>query len=496
VNGKSVRPGQAIARPPNPSKAGFYFVDWYSNADFSGGFYDFSRSIERDITLYARWSEEYWTVDFVSNRDDYRPETQRIGKGGGRALKPSDPVQNDTLNKWHIDNTPTSSKWDFGMPVNDNLTLYAIFTIHSLSLDITGLPAKTLTPLDNTDVFTVKISGFASNEDAGNVGLRITGGDGLTFSGYTSTNGYTTGDSKTFTVTVTYDRERYVPAGYSTVSVNLTGNLPFGYAYNDGNKSVNVSINDGLNGENPILLTQANIAAFNEFANTSYYSVMRHYKLAEDITLGSGWTAVNWFTGSFDGNNKMISNQSNSSHGLFFEIGYESIVKNINLNCNIIAYDYVGGIADRNYGTVQNCIVSGAVEYANSGISMIGAGGVVGENGGTVDACQFTGSVTGNFCVGGIVGFNRGEVRNCRAAGTVGGTLFVGGVVGVNDYGTVENCYALHQSIRAESSFGRVVGINNGTLSGNYGYSGMQRDGGTVTWVSDPNGKDGANYTP
>ena len=127
------------------------------------------------------------------------------------------------------------------------------------------------------------------------------------------------------------------------------------------------------------------------------------------------------------------------------------------------------------------------------------AGGVVSYNRGTVENCYATGDVTslsGSWIcyVGGVVGYNymKGTVQSCYAAGRVESEKHAGGVVGGN-YGTVQNCVALGQSVSAQGDAHRVVGENGGgTLSGNYAWSGGQVNGQPVTdgLADNENGED------
>ena len=145
-------------------------------------------------------------------------------------------------------------------------------------------------------------------------------------------------------------------------------------------------------------------------------------------------------------------------------------------------------------GQVLNCaMIGGSVK--GKGV----AGGVVCYNRGTVENCYATGDVTslsgGRVCyAGGVVGYNytEGTVQSCYAAGRVESEKHAGGAVGGN-YGTVQNCVALGQSVSAQGHAHRVVGENSGgTLSGNYAWSGVQVNGQPVTdgLADNENGED------
>jgi hypothetical protein len=102
-----------------------------------------------------------------------------------------------------------------------------------------------------------------------------------------------------------------------------------------------------------------------------------------------------------------------------------------------------GGIVGDNHGTIENCSISGRVVASEL------VGGIAGDNYGTIENCQVSGNVEGNDNVGGIAGENcfinddyPGIVRNCTSnARVIGGAGAAGGIAGLN-WGAVLNCYA------------------------------------------------------
>ena len=205
------------------------------------------------------------------------------------------------------------------------------------------------------------------------------------------------------------------------------------------------------------------------------------------------------FSGVFDGQNHTISNLTctsvtNGYSGLFGN--FDGTVQNLILrDAQITVEGQAAAVVCENYkGRVLNCaMIGGSVK----GKSV--AGGVVCYNRGTVENCYATGDVTslsgGRICyAGGVVGYNytEGTVQSCYAAGRVESEKHAGGAVGMN-YGTVQNCVALGQSVSAQGNAHRVVGENSGrTLSGNYAWSGVQVNGQPVTdgLADNENGED------
>ena len=218
-------------------------------------------------------------------------------------------------------------------------------------------------------------------------------------------------------------------------------------------------------------------------------------------TLNLNWSDVSRpFSGVFDGQNHTISNLTctsvtNGYAGLFGN--FDGTVQNLILRDAQITVEglQAAAVVCENYkGQVLNCAMIGG-SVTGKGV----AGGVVCYNRGTVENCYATGDVTslsgGRVCyAGGVVGYNytEGTVQSCYAAGRVESEKHAGGAVGGN-YGTVQNCVALGQSVSAQGHAHRVVGENSGgTLSGNYAWSGVQVNGQPVTdgLADNENGED------
>ena len=232
------------------------------------------------------------------------------------------------------------------------------------------------------------------------------------------------------------------------------------------------------------------------------------------------------FVSQFDGNNKNISLTISSSNktlsSLFGYIGTNGIVKNINLNCNITSTlsdvdnnIYVAGIAQFNYGTISNVIVTGTVstEYNfasatifNAGIvavnygkveyvlskanvlpknnlNIVYAGGIATINYGTIEKSGFVGIAKGQI-VGGIAGQNikksnsLAKITECyyqtdstlqtqiesRNSGSV--SNYAGGIVGYMEGGEISYCYTNGKITGSSSSTNSNINANIGGIVG------------------------------
>ncbi len=168
------------------------------------------------------------------------------------------------------------------------------------------------------------------------------------------------------------------------------------------------------------------------------------------------------YTGTFDGQGYTISglyfNDTKASYvGLFGYIGVDNYghkgkIFNVGVSDSYFQFDKQGGgvcgLIDYG-GVLQNCSNSSTVIGKNNDSR---AGGVCGDNNGTVRDCKNTGSVSGQNDVGGVCGFSAGTVKSCYNTGSVHGTgTHVGGVCGSNYIGTtysgtITNCYYLENT--------------------------------------------------
>jgi len=220
------------------------------------------------------------------------------------------------------------------------------------------------------------------------------------------------------------------------------------------------------------------------WASSSHYKLMRNIILEIPVAPEvKNWDPIigpaqvyRRFSGTFDGNGKTITNLTvhNStfvSSGMFVEITSSGVVKNLGLvNVKITDGSSVGGIVGQNGGTVQNCYVTGSVAGTGNNI-----GGIVGQNLGTIENCYSTANVTGpdfgGIAAGGIAGTNtlNGRISFCYATGIVRGNDRIGGIVGAqgnesqNAPQYVMNCVALNESVTttfaSSYNLGRVAGF-------------------------------------
>jgi hypothetical protein len=344
-------------------------------------------------------------------------------------------------------------------------------TVKPRPLTVSVPSGTVLTPLENETFVTFTVNGLIGSDTATVSATNLP--TGLTRSGNTITYNGTTAfanPSVTLNFSVNASSNYTTPTATSAITV-CDGQADYTGATGTYDRRIPVR--------------QANIAAFNAYANTTN-GLTRHYKLTGNITLSgtNNWTAIgtssNAFTGTFNGQGYTIAslniNNDQYYQGMFGLIGTGGVVQNLGLvNAYVTGRINVGGVVGYNNGTVQKCYVTGSISS-----SLGSVGGVVGYNGsygasGAVQNCYATGSINGSdLAVGGVVGVSYNSVvENCYATGNVNGSHnYASGVVGGNFPGsTVRNCVALNLSVKityaSSTAPARVVGNTEGTRINN-----------------------------
>ncbi len=195
--------------------------------------------------------------------------------------------------------------------------------------------------------------------------------------------------------------------------------------------------------------------------NEARVDLTAYYKLMNDISsstsdysgIGDSWSPIgddlNFFTGSFDGNSKTISdlviNLPETDYVGF--IGYsEGNISNLGLiNIDVIGNEYVGGlVGELDIGVVSGCYTTGSVVGNGRYV-----GGLVGGLWGEIDTSYSDANVSGLSNVGGLVGYQTfldgygtGEITKSYSTGDVSGESHSGGLVGVQIETTISNSYS------------------------------------------------------
>jgi len=125
---QTVKSGGNAVRPADPTRSGYTFDNWYSNAGLTT-VYNFSTKVTGDISLYAKWNviqPNSYTVTFNSNGGS-NIATQTVNSGG-TATRPANPsLSGYAFDNWYS-NEGLTIVYNFSTPVTGNITLYAKWT--------------------------------------------------------------------------------------------------------------------------------------------------------------------------------------------------------------------------------------------------------------------------------------------------------------------------------------------------------------------------------
>ena len=139
VDSQLVGDGEKASAPANPTRTGYTFAGWRTDAT-GGAAYDFNTApVTGDLTLYAQWTPNTYTVTFNSNGGT--PVTSATVEYGQTVTKPTDPtLDGKVFVGWTTDAAGTRP-YGFGTPVTGELTLYAKWadggeTYHTVTLNL------------------------------------------------------------------------------------------------------------------------------------------------------------------------------------------------------------------------------------------------------------------------------------------------------------------------------------------------------------------------
>ncbi len=135
VEEQVVNEGAVAILPASPTLAGYTFDGWYSDQGLENA-YSFSEGVMEDLTLYAKWVLNSYTVGFNSNGGSV-VSSQSIDEGE-MVTNPEEPTREGYVFSGWYNNTLTTA-YDFTTPVTSNFTLYAKWTaIYTVTFESNG----------------------------------------------------------------------------------------------------------------------------------------------------------------------------------------------------------------------------------------------------------------------------------------------------------------------------------------------------------------------
>ena len=118
VASQKVAIGGAAKKPNNPTKSCATFKEW----QLDGAAYDFSKTVDKEITLKAVWTEKQKvTLTFDANPGTVSPTTKQVCPGEAVGTLPTPTRSGYVLNRWTLNNNTFNSN----SRVNGNTTVKA-----------------------------------------------------------------------------------------------------------------------------------------------------------------------------------------------------------------------------------------------------------------------------------------------------------------------------------------------------------------------------------
>ncbi|QJD84731.1 InlB B-repeat-containing protein [Cohnella herbarum] len=127
VDAQTVNEGDVAAAPANPIRSGHSFDGWYSDSSLSEG-YSFTTLVTENITLYAKWTENSYTVRFDSNGGSV-VNSQTVSPGNKAAVPSAPTWKGYRFEGWYVGLNEGSPVYDFNTAVTADLTVYAKWTL-------------------------------------------------------------------------------------------------------------------------------------------------------------------------------------------------------------------------------------------------------------------------------------------------------------------------------------------------------------------------------
>ncbi|MBN1951175.1 MAG: InlB B-repeat-containing protein [Bacteroidales bacterium] len=116
----------SLATPPaDPTRTGYSFAGWYLQPEYVDSFNFATDTIRANMTLYANWSPNPYTVSFNSNGGNYTPDPV-VALYRTLIVEPAEPEKEGyVFGGWFKDEALTQA-WDFAATkVTGDITLYA-----------------------------------------------------------------------------------------------------------------------------------------------------------------------------------------------------------------------------------------------------------------------------------------------------------------------------------------------------------------------------------
>ena len=139
VASQSVKYGSKASRPTDPTRAGHTFQGWYTSRD-GGARYDFNQTVTGDVTLYAHWSVNSYTLAFDGNGGKASESSRTVQYGSQYGTLPTATRTGYAFQGWYTARSGGSQVSSSTTMEAANTTVYAHWTVntYTVSFDSNG----------------------------------------------------------------------------------------------------------------------------------------------------------------------------------------------------------------------------------------------------------------------------------------------------------------------------------------------------------------------
>ena len=100
VSSQQVRYGSKVVKPADPTRSGYTFDGWYT-AKSGGSKYDFNQPVTGDVTVYAHWTVNSYTLTFDANGGKVSPASRKVRYGAKYGDLPTPTRSGYTFDGWY-----------------------------------------------------------------------------------------------------------------------------------------------------------------------------------------------------------------------------------------------------------------------------------------------------------------------------------------------------------------------------------------------------------
>lgn len=173
-----------VIKPDDPQKVGFTFKGWYQDSACNTVWTFASDRVKADLTLYAKWDVNLYTVTFDSLGGSVVPD--QTVQNDTITTKPTDPVRSGYSFQGWFKEDSCENAWDFSTDkITGDTTLFALWTADEAAIEF----------IVNNGTDVPKMVG-ATDREILDTTMPITVRDGYSFSGWYASSDFS-GDSVT-----------------------------------------------------------------------------------------------------------------------------------------------------------------------------------------------------------------------------------------------------------------------------------------------------------